>query len=119
MQSGQRSILIPPVILSVLLALVCLGGLVPGCTSERSSPECKDVCSKWARCVDQKGEAAAAAASATATAAPGEQNKFDQSECIAACTTLRRDAEGAKLVEQHVACVARAQDDCAALLACP
>lgn len=89
--------------------------LAIGCASERASPECKEVCRKQARCVEQKGEAAANGALPGAV----EQNKFDQSECIAVCTALRRDAEGEKLVEQHVACVTRAKEDCAALLACP
>ena len=91
-----------------------LAALTLSCASERSSPECKDVCRKQARCVDKTSEATAAAA-----AGSGDQTKFDQSECIAACTSLQRDSEGAKLVEQHRACYARAEEDCAALLACP
>jgi len=95
-----------------------LAVLAPGCASERSSPECKDVCRKQARCVDKASEAAAAAAASTGSSG-GDQTKFDQSECIAACTSLQRDSEGAKLVEQHRACYAGAGDDCTALLACP
>jgi len=98
-----------PALFSLLAAL--LVGLAPACTSERSSPECKEVCRKQARCVDQKGEAAQPAAI--------EQNKFDQSECIAACTSLQRDSEGRKLVARHVECVTKAKEDCPALLACP
>jgi hypothetical protein len=98
--------------LSLALALA-LAGLVAACTSERASPECKEVCRKQARCMEeQRGEAATAGPAA-------EQNKFDQSECIAACTSLQRDREGRKLVDQHVACVQRVKDACPALLACP
>lgn len=94
-----------------LLALWLIA-IASGCTSERTSPECKEVCRKQARCVEeQRGETAAGAAA--------EQNKFDQAECIAACTSLQRDREGRKRVEQHVACVERVKDACPALLACP
>jgi hypothetical protein len=95
--------------LSILTLLLSLAG----CASERSSPECKDVCRKQARCVDIKGEAAGVAVGAR------EQNKFDQSECINACTMLQRVGEGKKFVGDHVACVTRAKDDCAAVLECP
>lgn len=87
--------------------------LLVGCASERASTECKEVCRKQAQCVDQKREAASDGE------AGSDQNKFDQSECIAACTALLRDEQGKKLVEQHVGCVDRAANDCAALLACP
>ena len=94
-------------LLSLIAALVLVA-----CTSERSSPECKEACRKQARCVeDQRGEAAAGPAA--------EQSKFDQSECIAACTSLQRDREGHKLVEQHLACIERVKGACPALLACP
>jgi len=82
-----------------------------GCTSARSSPECKEVCRKHARCAEDPGVEATAGA-------PAEQKKFDQSECIADCTMLLRDREGRKLVEQHVACVQRAADNCPVLLEC-
>ena len=97
------------------LALL-LASVLAACATERSSPECKDVCSKQARCVDQKGEAAAPG---SPPATIPEQTKFDQSECIAACTSLRRDAEGDKIVKRHVACFDKAGEDCAAMLACP
>jgi hypothetical protein len=100
----------------VRLASILLASLLiaPGCASERASPECKEVCRKDARCADQKAEAAAGR-----TLPAGEQAKFDQSECIEVCTALRRDPEGEKRVAEHLACVARAGEDCAALLACP
>lgn len=91
-------------VISALLAAL-------GCTSARSSPECKEVCRKHARCSEDPGVQATAGA-------PAEQKKFDQSECIADCTMLLRDREGRKLVEQHVACVQRAADNCPALLEC-
>jgi hypothetical protein len=96
----------------VRTALILLALLASACTSERSSPECKDVCRKQARCYEEQRTEAAADPAA-------EQDKFDQPECIAACTSLQRDREGRKLVAHHVACVDRAKDDCQALLACP
>jgi hypothetical protein len=94
------------------LLVACFVSVAVGCTSERASPECKEVCRKQARCVeDQRGEAA--------TGPAAEQSKFDQSECIAACTSLQRDREGRKLVAQHLECVERAKDACPALVACP
>jgi hypothetical protein len=87
--------------------------LATGCASERASNECKDVCRKQAQCVDQQREAAGDGE------AGSDQNKFDQSECVAACTALLRDEQGKKIVEQHVACIDRAGADCTALLACP
>jgi hypothetical protein len=92
--------------------VLILLALLAGCTSERSSPECKEVCRKQARCIEEQRTEAAAEPAA-------EQDKFDQNECIAACTSLQRDGEGRKLVTHHVACVDRAKDDCEALLACP
>jgi hypothetical protein len=92
--------------------VLILLALLAGCTSERSSPECKEVCRKQARCIEEQRTEAAAEPAA-------EQDKFDQSECIAACTSLQRDREGRKLVAHHVACVDRARDNCEALLACP
>jgi hypothetical protein len=94
------------------LTACIVAALASGCTSERSSPECKEVCRKQARCVDKKSEAAAAAGQ-------NDQNRFDQTECIASCTSLQRDREGKRLVEQVRACVAGAGEDCDALLACP
>jgi hypothetical protein len=94
---------------ALILLLACTAS---GCTSERSSPECKEVCRKQARCSEEQRTEAVADPAV-------EQDKFDQAECIAACTSLQRDREGRKLVAEHVACVDRAGDDCTALLACP
>ena len=46
-----------------------------------------------------------------------EENKFDQTECIAACAYLEKDPVGRELVAKHVEC-ANAAKDCSALLAC-
>ena len=102
-----------PRLCAPILALL----LATACASDRSSPECKDVCSKQARCVDQKSEAIQPGQPRQST--PPEQIKFDQSECIAACTALMKDAEARKVVARHVACFAKAGDDCEAILACP
>ena len=96
-------------------AAVLLLIALTACASERSSPECKEVCRKHARCVDQKVEATP---STSRTPPVDEQIKFDQSECVDDCKLLRRSAEGQQKVDQHVACVTRAGEDCAALLAC-
>jgi hypothetical protein len=95
--------------LLVALAAIALPGL--GCTSDRASPECKEVCRKHARCAEEQRSEAA-------TGPAAEQSKFDQSECIGACTSLQRDREGRRLVAQHLECVERAKDACPALLAC-
>ncbi|HKE13673.1 MAG TPA: hypothetical protein VKB80_02325 [Kofleriaceae bacterium] len=92
-----------------LLVVTALPG--PGCTSDRASPECKEVCRKHARCAEEQRSEAA-------TGPAAEQSKFDQSECIGACTSLQRDREGRRLVAQHLECVERAKDACPALLAC-
>lgn len=94
-----------------LVALLLAALFAAACTSARSSPECKEVCRKHARCAEDPGEQATGGA-------PVEQKKFDQSECIADCSMLLRDREGRKMVEQHVACVQRAADNCPVLLEC-
>ena len=48
---------------------------------------------------------------------PTADIKFDQSECVAACSALQRDEDGKKLVADHVACVEKA-DSCDAVLTC-
>lgn len=93
--------------LSLLLALACLSA--SACSSEGSSSDCKDVCRREASCVDQIAD--------DGKEEEEEQNKFDQSECIAACDALRRDEVGRELVEKHKECAAKAKD-CAALLEC-
>ena len=80
-----------------------------GCSSEGSSSDCKDVCRREASCVDQIDD--------DGKEEDEEQNKFDQSECIAACDALRRDEVGRELVEKHTKCAKEAKD-CAALLQC-
>jgi hypothetical protein len=85
------------------------------CTSERSSPECKEVCRREAQCVDQMTEQRADQSGEDGD--EDEQNKFDQSECIAACTALDKDNQGKQSVASHVAC-ARQAKTCKALLDC-
>ena len=114
------------VVLATSLALLAAGG----CASEQSSTQCKDVCRRQAKCVDQMSEARAertgnptsASAGDTDQGGAGEdedddRNKFDTNECVAACTALERDSQGKKLVKKHMDC-ARAAKDCTALLAC-
>ena len=91
-----------------LLLLLLL--LAAACSSEGSSSDCKDVCRREASCVDQVAD--------EGKEEDEEQNKFDQSECIAACDALRRDEVGRELVQKHIECAAKAKDDCAALLQC-
>ncbi|HLU67117.1 MAG TPA: hypothetical protein VKZ63_12625 [Kofleriaceae bacterium] len=79
------------------------------CASQSSPQECKDVCRREAVCVELEAERGPGAE---------EQNRFDQSECVAACTALQRDPRGKELVARHVECAAKAGDDCEALLAC-
>jgi hypothetical protein len=45
--------------------------------------------------------------------------EFDTSECIEMCNKLERDPALAKAVDQHVECVDKAKDSCAAVLDCP
>ena len=96
-------------------ALLFVIATLAACASERSNPECKEVCRKHARCVDQRVETS----QATSRTPPiDEQIKFDQSECVDDCNLLKRSTEGGQKVDQHVACVTKAGEDCAAILAC-
>lgn len=122
-----------PVPLVLLFALVTALALAAGgCASEQSSSQCKDVCHRQAKCMEQlsetraerAGNAAAASAGSDSDADEGaagededDRNKFDTNECVAACTALERDTQGKKLVQKHMTC-ARAAKDCTALLAC-
>lgn len=80
--------------------------LLAGCATDRASADCKNVCRREATCVDEAAEETRAA-----------DHKFDQSECVAACSALQRDPDGKQLVADHVACAEKA-NDCAALMAC-
>ena len=93
-----------------LLAALLLCGLAGACSSDHADKDCKDVCRREAQCVD--GEVV------PAPTAEGEQNRFDQAECVAACSTLLRDKRGKELVEKHLACVKQAGESCDAILAC-
>ncbi len=90
------------------IALLLL--LATACSSEGSSKDCKDICQREASCVDQKPD--------DGKDEDEEQNKFDQSECIAACDALSRDEVGKTLVAKHTDCVQKAKNDCAAILQC-
>ena len=93
--------------IAVLLAALLAAA---ACSSEGTSPDCKEVCRKEAACVDQ--------VVVDDDKDDEEQNRFDQSECIAACDALSRDEVGKKLVEKHTECALKAGKDCAALLLC-
>jgi hypothetical protein len=94
-----------PRIAALLTALL----VAAACSSEGTSNDCKEVCRSEAACVDQVGDDGKE---------DEEQNRFDQSECIAACDALSRDEVGKKLVEKHTECARKNKDDCAALLQC-
>lgn len=88
--------------------LLALSLLAAACSSEGASDDCKTVCRKEASCVDQMSDDGVE---------EEDQNRFDQSECIAACEALNRDQVGKELVEKHVECAKKAKD-CAAILQC-
>jgi hypothetical protein len=94
-------------VLPRLLALLLLAA--PACSSEGTSSECKEVCRREASCVDKVND--------ESVEEDEEQNRFDQSECVAACDALSRDEVGKELVKKHKECADRAKD-CAALLKC-
>jgi hypothetical protein len=94
------------VLIRIALGLLFLAA---ACSSEGASNDCKNVCRKEAACVDQAADEGKE---------DEEQNRFDQSECIAACDALNRDPVGKTLVEKHRECAEKAGDDCAALLQC-
>lgn len=84
--------------------LVCaFAALVIGCPAPQSS-RCKDVCRRMVMCIE---------------ALDRQDIAIDENECTATCTTLERDVEGKKRVEEHAQCVDKADNDCEALLACP
>lgn len=89
-----------------LLLALAIAAAPSACATDRASRECKDVCRREAECVEQ-----------AADDKPAADNKFDQSECVAACSALQRDEDGKKLVADHVACVEKAQS-CEAVLDC-
>jgi hypothetical protein len=78
------------------MRFLLLGALLfsaAACTEARES-ECKDVCEREAGCADSI-----------------ENYKFDQDECISACSALMRDEEGKAYVHKHKECVDKA-DSC-------
>ena len=101
--------MLPRILALGLFVLLC----APACSSEGSSNDCKDICRREASCVDQMSD--------DSKDEDEEQNKFDQSECIAACDALSRDDVGKTLVAKHKSCAdaaKNAKDYCAALLQC-
>ena len=97
--------MLPRILALGLFVLLC----APACSSEGSSSECKEICRREASCVEQMADG---------KDEDEEQNKFDQSECIAACDALSRDEVGKELVKKHQDCAKAAGKDCAALLQC-
>lgn len=83
--------------------------LLAACSSGGTSNDCKNVCRREAACVDQVAD--------DDKEEDEEQNRFDQSECIAACDALSRDEVGKELVAKHKECADNAKD-CAAFLQC-
>jgi hypothetical protein len=80
------------------------------CSSEGTSSDCKEVCQLEASCVDQIAD--------DTKDEDEEQNRFDQSECVAACDALSRDEVGKQLVAKHMECAKKYKSDCPALLQC-
>jgi hypothetical protein len=83
------------------LALVWLLCVAASACADAKSPRCKQICDHEARCAGEDEE---------------PRRKFDEAECVEACTLLERDAQGRKLVDRHAACVEAAAtcDDVAA-----
>ena len=90
----------------LLLLALALAPALSGCAADRASADCKNVCRREAQCVEE-----------AADDKPGGDVRFDQSECVAACSALQRDEDGKKLVAEHVACVGKAKT-CDEVLAC-
>jgi hypothetical protein len=64
--------------------------LLAACTETRD-PACVDVCEKEGSCADKI-----------------DSYRFDQNECVSACSALRRDTEGQQYFERHKECVDKA-----------
>ena len=85
---------------SILIALFAL--LALACSDERSE-RCRDVCKQGDRCAEKTED---------------PNYKFDEGECSAACAFLEQDGKGAAIVASYIACVKKANGDCAAIRAC-
>ena len=92
--------------LRALLFATAIAATLTGCAADRASADCKNVCRREAQCVEEAAEEK-----------PTVDARFDQSECVAACSALQRDEDGKKLVADHVACVGKASG-CDAVMAC-
>ena len=79
----------------------CLLAAFAACTEERIE-ECKDVCEREAKCAESS-----------------DNTRFDQNECVSACSALWRDPaeKGKRFVLRHIECVDRSAD-CHAVLEC-
>jgi hypothetical protein len=93
-------------VLRALLLAAALAASLNGCAADRASADCKNVCRREAQCVEE-----------AADEKPAADARFDQSECVAACSALQRDEDGKKLVADHVACVNRSSE-CDAVMKC-
>jgi hypothetical protein len=95
----------------IVALVLAVAVAVAACSAPRSA-RCKKVCEVYDDCTEST-EIGAVARDELDRAV-----KFDETECVAACAALDRDAEGRLLVDQHIACVERAGTDCKQVLAC-
>ena len=89
--------------LHIAVGLVALCGLLAlaGCPAGESA-RCRELCQRVVACVESQ-----------------EKSEFviDETECTITCTSLERDPEGRRRVDQYATCV-READGCAARLQC-
>lgn len=91
----RRLLLTNTAVLLLAMALVA-----PACRNAKPS-RCERVCDRQAQCASDLKQ---------------DQHN-DEAECVEQCGKLERDAKRA--VDEHVACVDSAGNDCRAVLACP
>ncbi len=92
----------PWMVLRILLAMVLLSVAPTACSAPRSE-RCKNICEREAECAETIAD---------------KDFRFDQRECVAACTALEHDDDGRGIVEKHADCVERAGTDCAKVYEC-
>jgi hypothetical protein len=95
----------------IVALVLAVAFAVAACSAPRSA-RCKEVCEIYDDCSESPAIAAAAGDELDRVV------KFDETECVAACAALDRDAEGRLLVDRHIDCVERAGGDCHQVLAC-
>ena len=88
-------------LLTGAIALAVAGGVLAACTAPKSEV-CRRVCGRESECIESS---------------PAGESSFDESECVAACAALERDADGRGWVARHAACVAKAAT-CPEVLEC-